>query len=531
VKGLSYGRLGTLAALLIALVAVLFSLSDLTDERTPAPVGDSAPDPGSPPPGAPPVPAVEPVPAPDRSVAPRPPDAEGLPHPRGPKPGPGKGFGGPDSVSVLPRGPGWAELLLDPVSRERRRVAAGVSPRLPIEEFLDLDRPRIEGTVEITTDRNPKLEEGMTVALSGRVTEEGTGEPIQGAEVILRSAFYTRALFYDHHLREVARAVTDVDGTFSIERLNVDPVHFGEGGKVYLSVSHEDHAPLLSVPLSNVTPGYRNRLLHLALPAESFVVEGVVLDLWEKKPVVGGRVLATGEIDPIQFPKDQREALFLAAPEAVTDEKGRFRLENVGPGKQWITVHGGNDCAGRTPVQVPLEAKLTIYSRALRGRIEGKVLDEYDRPIPLARIDGGANTTHSFADGGFVLENFRGDVVTVVFTHVDYRPHPVEGVRNGERELLVRLTSKWPQVMFRVIGHGRGRPIREVKIELFFAEGAVAPLPASPYYLSKKGVHAVRIPTGVVKAVISSKAREPLDVDLTGARDGDEIEVVLRKKE
>ena len=178
---------------------------------------------------------------------------------------------------------------------------------------------------------------------------------------------------------------------------------------------------------------------------------------------------------------------------------------------------------------VPLKAGLTIYSRALRGRIEGQVLDEYDRPVSLVRIDGGGNTTHSFASGGFVLENFRGDTVTVVFTHVDYQPHPVEGVTDGERELLVRLTSKWPKVRFRVVGHGKGKPIREAKIELVAAEGALAPLPSSPFYLSKEGVHAVRIPDGIAKAAVSAKGREPTEVDLTGARDGDEIEVVLRK--
>jgi hypothetical protein len=388
----------------------------------------------------------------------------------------------------------------------------------------------VVGAVEITTDREPKIEEGTPVALAGCVTDEGTGEPIEGAEVILRSAFYTRALMYDHHLREVARAVTDVDGKFTIERLNVDPVHFGKGGKVYLSVSHAEHAPLLAIPLANVTPGYKNRLLDLKLPAESHVVEGLVLDLWDKKPVVGGRVLATGEIDPIQYPKDQREALFLSSPETVTDENGRFRLERVGAGMQWITIHGGNDCAGRMPVMVPLKAKLTIYSRALRGRIEGRVLDEYDRPIPLVRVDGGGNTTHTFANGSFVLENFRGDVVTIVFTHVDYRPHPVEGVTNGERELLVRLVSKWPKVLFRVVGHGKGKPIREAKIELIAAKGQLAPLPSSPFYLSKQGVHAVRVPDGIAKAVISANGREPVDVVLAGARDGDEIEVILRKK-
>ncbi|MEN8148287.1 MAG: carboxypeptidase-like regulatory domain-containing protein [Planctomycetota bacterium] len=427
--------------------------------------------------------------------------------------------------------PGFARPEIDPATGGTRAVAPGRARPMALPDLVDQGLARISGTVELRTDRKPELEEGTPVALSGRVTVEGTGEPVEGAEVILRSAFYTRALFYDHHLREVARAVTDVDGKFTIERLNVDPVHFGKGGKVYLSVRHDDYAPLPAIPLMNVTPGYRNRLLNLALPAESFAVKGIVVDQWEGKPVVGGRVLATGSIDPIQYPKDQREALFLSSPETVTDEAGRFTLTHVGRGPQWITIHGGNDCAGRQMVQVPAKGEVKILSRQLRGRIEGRVMDEYDRPIPLVKIDGGQNTTHSFADGSFVLENFRGDVVTVTFTHVDYRPHPIEGVHDGERELLVRMTSKWRNVLFRVVGHAKGRPIRKVSVKLEFAEGKAAPLPSSPFYLSKKGVHAVRVPDGVVKAVVEAKGREPAEVELTGARDGDEIEVVLRKLE
>ena len=40
-----------------------------------------------------------------------------------------------------------------------------------------------------------------------------------------------------------------------------------------------------------------------------------------------------------------------------------------------------------------------------------------------------------------------------------------------------------------------------------------------------------RVPDGVVKATVTAKGREPQEIDLTGARDGDEIEVLLRRKE
>ena len=85
----------------------------------------------------------------------------------------------------------------------------------------------VTGTVEIGTERTPSVEEGVPVAISGRVLEKESGAPVPDAAVILHSAFYLRRTFYDHELVEVARAVTGPDGEFLIGHLNVDPIHFG----------------------------------------------------------------------------------------------------------------------------------------------------------------------------------------------------------------------------------------------------------------------------------------------------------------
>ena len=407
-------------------------------------------------------------------------------------------------------------------------VAPGRAPPREIEGLVREGLDSVRGTVEVAGKRRASVETGVPVALTGRVLEKETGRPVAGAAVVLRSAFYLRRIFYDHQLKEVARAVTNADGEYRIERLNVDPVHFGEGGRVYLSVSSPDHAPLPALPLDDVAPGWRNRLADLHISKESFTVRGRVIDRWEGKPVVGARVVATGKILPIQFPKDQREALFLSSPETKTDDEGRFVLENVGRGPQTISVHGGDDCAGYLEVQVPAKAEVVISARALRGRIEGRVLDERGRPVDVVKIDGGDNSTHTFGDGSFVLETFRGDVVTLLFSHPEYRTHSLPGVKNGSREVDVRLTSRLPEVKIRARDHRTGKPLSPISVTFAFPEGAGEPVPGSPFYLSEEGLHAVRLPSGAIRATVAAAGREPREVDVTGLRDGDVVELMLR---
>ena len=422
-----------------------------------------------------------------------------------------------------------ARVLNDPDTGRPTPTKPGRARKLPLADLLRDGLDPVEGTRELTGERKPKLDEGIPVALTGRVVEKETGEPVEGASVILRSTFFLRRVFYDHHLLEVARGETDSRGEFAIQRLNVDPVHFGKGGLVVVSVTSPDHSPLPPVVLRGVTPGYENRMPDLVVSRVKHRITGRVLDYWEGKPVVGGRVVATGEILPINYPKDQREALFLSAPEATTDEKGRFVLENVGPGKQYVSVHGGDDCAGYTQVTVPMKGEVVLRSRQIRGRIEGKVLDAEDRPIAVVKVDGGDNTTHTFADGKFVLENFRGDVVNLVFTHPDYETKRVLGVENGAREVLVRLVRRWPEMSFVVRDHGTDAPIEIVSIRLRFEGDEKPPLPASPHSVSKQGVHKLRVPDGAVAATVAAEGYEEQVVFLSGVAEGEIREVVLRR--
>ena len=282
--------------------------------------------------------------------------------------------------------------------------------------------------------------------------------------------------------------------------------------------------------LEKVTPGFRNRLPDLVLTREFHSVRGRVLDQWEGKPVAGARVVATGEIEPVRFPKDRRPAIFLGAPEAITDGEGWFLLERVGPGAQVVSVIGGDDVAGWTVLSVPVEGEVVVRSRQIRGHIDGRVVDDRDRPIDVALVMGGDNTTHTFADGSFTLENFRGDTVEIRFEHPDYRPEMRAAVADGTYDLLVRMESRLPQVFFRIRDRDTLEPVEAVAIVLAFAGGGGV-LSTSPFHLGKEGLFAVRIPDGVVSASVrhAGRAGPTETVDLAAARDGDVIEVLLSR--
>jgi len=527
-KAIRKVALAALALLAFAgLLAVLLGTAGTDDAPPPGPAARSVPPPDGPEGGPPPE--IRP-PDPVGETAAVPPADPAAPAPGAPPVSADHGERDSDEAFVEDARPGVAEPERDAATGEAVEVAAGRPPKREISRLVEEGLSPLRGTVELTGERKPAVEEGVPVGLSGTVTEKETGRPVAGAVVVLRSAFYTRAVWYDHHLREVARAVTDADGGFRIDRLNVDPAHFGKGGRVWLSVASDDHAPLLAIPLENVAPGYRNRLAHLKLGRGRHTVVGRVVSRYDGKPVPGGRVVATGEIDPIKFPKDQREALFLSAPETTADAEGRFVLEDVGPGRQMISVHGGDDCAGYRMIRVPADGEVVVAARPLRGRIEGKVLDGRGRPVPLVMVEGGDNSTHTFADGSFVLENFRGDAIAIAFHHTDFRPAREEGVENGTENLLVRLESRWPEVRFRVRDHRTNRPLEKIEVRLEMADGAAARLPASTWYLSKEGLHAVRIPAGAVTATVTADGRESREVELAGLRHGDVAEVVLRRE-
>ncbi len=420
----------------------------------------------------------------------------------------------------------------DPATGTAPEVEPGNPQRMEIETFAALGTDAVEEAVELVGERRPHLEEGVPVALRGRVLEAGTGDPLPGATVILTSTFYVRHIQYDHHLREVARAVTDEDGAYFVERLNADPAHFGRGGRLYLTVTSPSHAPALARPVATVSPGKRNKLPDVELEREVHTLRGRLVGIWDGKPVVGARVIATGAVNPIAYPKDQRAALFVGAPETVSDADGRFELAGLGRGVQNVSAHGGNDCLGVVRFSVPGNDEVTVRVRPIRGRIEGRVVDESGQPVPLAYVDGGGNSTHSFADGTFVLENFHGDVVTLRVSHGEFRPLALAGIRDGRTGLEARLTSRWPALHLAVRRGDTDAAVEEVEVLLVFTGEERPPLPASRVHIAKDGVHVVRVPAGVVRVTIIGQEQGllPAGVAVQGRLDGDVVDVVLEPR-
>ncbi len=423
-----------------------------------------------------------------------------------------------------------ARLDGDESSDDVAPVTSGTPDALAYATFVAAGPRAVADAAEIVGERRPTVEQGVPVALAGRVLRDEDGQPLRDATVVVSSTFYVRTLFYDHHLREVARAVTDAGGAWSVERLNADPVHFGRDGRVYVTVLAEGRAPLLAVPLGDVTPGFANRLPDVRLAAATETLHGRVLDWRRHEPVVGARIVATGTIDPVRYPKDEREALFVGAPSAVTDADGRFELTGLGRGVQTLSAHGGDDCIGTLVVALPETREATLVTRPIRGRIEGRVEDAAGAPVPLVLVDCGENSTHSFADGRFVLENFGDDVVRVTFEHADYRTVALDAVRDGTSGLLVRLEDARPLLVLDVRRTRDDAPVDRIRAEYRFADGSREPLPGSPFDTAPKGTgrHALRVPHGAVALRVTAPRLAGETLDLAGRSDGEVVALLLR---
>lgn len=424
----------------------------------------------------------------------------------------------PDALPAVP--------AFDPATGGTVAVEPGRPPTVAIADFV-ADPAAAAKAVELVGDRRPALEEGVPVSLSGRVLAAEDGAPVAGATVVLSSTFYVRTHLYDHHLREVAHATTDADGVFTVERLNAEPAHFGRGGLLHLTATAPGRAPALAVPLSGVSPGVAHRVADLRLAAAPLSLAGRVLDEWEGRPVAGARVYATGAVDPIAYPKDQRAALFLGAPAATTDAEGRFLLEGLGRGVQVISAHGGDDCLGSERLLLPRTGEAVLRTRGIRGRIEGTTVDGEGSPVPLVAVMGGGNTTHSFADGRWVLENFPGDEVDIRFSHPDFPAVVVAGVADGTTGLLVRMEAPLPAVILEVSDRDTGAPVPRVRVEFLLDGGGPAGDGTSPERVSPAGRHEVRLPAGAAALRISAEGRSAAEVPLAGRIDGEVVPVLL----
>jgi len=402
------------------------------------------------------------------------------------------------------------------------------------EKNRDLFRHTENGSFRVKRDRAVVEEEGRTATLRGRVVDRQTGAGLPDASVVLFSTFYKRQIFYDHHLQEVAGALTRPDGSFTLAGFNTDDVHFGSAGKAFLTIIRHGYVSCVGWYLGALVPGIENLTGDVPLDPGCNTVRGLVLDL-SGSPVHRAVVAFTGEIFPTEYSKDQRYAFLPHFPHARTGADGRFEMEGI-RGFHWVSVHVGTDCVASRLIEFEKEDPDPLRFVVLAGGlVDGRVVDGEDRPVADAVVYGGNNSTHSYADGRFRLENISGKVITLVIHHHLFRPVTVENVLVGETERRVVLKERKPRVRFRVLRKEDRSPVTRVRIWFGPPDTVVRPLPESDVYTSEEGLYEVAVPGGSGYASVSAEQRESCIVSLMGVGDSspdeegehEEVEVLL----
>jgi hypothetical protein len=267
-------------------------------------------------------------------------------------------------------------------------------------------------------------------------------------------------------------------------------------------------------------------------------VRGRVLDLLGN-PVPGALVAFTGEIYPTEYSKDQRYAFLPRFPHASCGPDGAFEAGGIS-GRHWVSVHVGPDCVtsalsefGSSGVREGL-----VFRVLAGGKIEGKVVDAQDRPVADAVVSGGTNSTHSYADGSFCLENVEGDRLDLDVRHHLFRTVSVPNVPVGQSGMKVVLADPLPRVVLRVLWADTREPVVLVKITLFMGGGTGDGAIMDPILTigdprlstSSGGLHTLVVPEFATSAMVLAEASAFFQsVDMTAARDGQEFEVLLER--
>ena len=331
--------------------------------------------------------------------------------------------------------------------------------------------------------------EGVTTAVTGVVFDAATGGPVAGARVALFSAFYQPHLFYDRQLGELGGGATDVTGRFRFAAVNLDDLHFRGGAGLLLVITHPTIASWTGPPVVPLVEGTVNDLGTFRCDPVGFTLGGQVRHR-EGRPLPGLLVTVSPD-NPVNVAKPERQVLLKSLPHAVTDGDGRWRIDGLRPGKAWLSVHAGLDGVLFQAITVAESRDDVNVSVRVGGQVTGRVIDRAGRPIPAARIDGSGNTTHSLADGTFLLENLDSpDPFTLHVTHHAYYPRDVAQVQDGARDLEI-LLEPLPVATLVVRQGADVAPCTECEIVYEGPPAALARIPTSPYRRSADGAYDV----------------------------------------
>ena len=292
---------------------------------------------------------------------------------------------------------------------------------------------------------------------TGRVIDEETGAPVEGAEV--------RWQFNRGERSGTATTTTDADGRFRIRADGLSRIH----------VRRRGYAIVVLLETSEVPPVIRLR--------RGARVEGRVTSDLDGSPVAGLEV-DLGRSEPV-----------------TTDADGRFALDDVEPGehvlyargKGWIPKglegrerggHPSRHRSGYDPFLVVLEGGSTttrdvVVERGVEAR--GRVLDEHGDPAVGVPVWVESDEDPAFGwsgwflppdaatdvNGGFRVLSLLPRATYAILTRVQGGATVKESKLQGSREAPIDVTlqlpaSRWVEVS--VVEEGSGEPIRGARV-------------------------------------------------------------------
>jgi protocatechuate 3,4-dioxygenase beta subunit len=242
-----------------------------------------------------------------------------------------------------------------------------------------------------------------TSRVSGRAVDPD-GKPVAGAAIYLSEEESTSIAGESLQVPSgrAHRGLTDDDGGFVLDGVSPGPI------ALYAQAPHRQHAELKNL---EVKAGQDLANVELVLPP-SAVVEGRVLAP-DGRPVVGAEV-AVVQAAQNDFQRG-------AAPGAITDGDGRYRLEGVPSGKQTLEARAEGYRRAARDVEVSARTAAVDFELERGLEVSGRVVDDAGNPLPGARLmllagrsfSPNAPRTLSGADGAFRLSGLQDGAYTL----------------------------------------------------------------------------------------------------------------------
>lgn len=281
-----------------------------------------------------------------------------------------------------------------------------------------------------TTTLRVTLQRGS--AMSGQVVMAGTGQPLEGARVLVND------------LMDVKKeGISDENGNFLVSGLS------GKRGNTFVTVHAEGYARLSNQTV--VIPRdseLKNQVFELQPIA---VVVGTVVD-GGGNPVVSARVTARRPNPKTGYP--------VPAGSAVSNEDGRFAIElEAGPNTTLTAVSSQYLEVESDPFTIQPGEKLEVapLTLSLGGTLQGKVVNEQGEPVQgvMVSVRTESETEFSYGKaattdrkGEFSLHGLQAGKIDVQAKHGQYleaiQPDIVirEGLINGGVQIVLEQGNR-----------------------------------------------------------------------------------------